>query len=103
MRRIRDRWAEISEKTMLLGVSGGSGESHLRFIEKERLPFPLIHDVEGKISEAYGVRKIFKILGFKFPLIKRVTFLIDEDGKVSHMIKKVKIGRHVDDILDLLT
>ena len=103
MKCIRDRWADIRDKAFLIGVSGGTPESHLKFINKQNLPFPLIHDELGDISAAYGVRKKYSILWFKFELTQRVTFVIDEDGCIEHVLEKVKIGSHIDDLLTLLS
>ena len=102
MRCIRDRWTDIREKAFLIGVSGGTPESHLKFINKQNLPFPLIHDASGEISAAYGVRNKYSILWFKFELIQRSTFVIDEEGKISHVLEKVKLGSHVESLLEIL-
>ncbi len=102
MKCIRDRWADIRDKAFLLGVSGGTPESHLKFINKQSLPFPLIHDVSDQISDTYGVRKQYSILGFKFSLIKRSSIIIDEQGSIEHVLEKVKIKTHVEDLLEVL-
>jgi len=100
---IRDRWADIRDKALLLGVSGGSAESHLKFINKQNLPFPLIYDESGEISATYGVRKNYNILGLKFSMIRRSSIIIDEEGRIENVLEKVKIGSHIDDLLELLS
>jgi len=103
MKCIRDRWADIRDKAFLIGVSGGTPESHLKFINKQNLPFPLIHDESGEISAAYGVRNKHSLLGLKFELTQRATFVIDEQGRIEHVLEKVKIGSHIDDLLEALS
>lgn len=102
MECIRDRWADIRDKAFLLGVGGGTPESHLKFINKQSLPFPLVYDVSGMISDAYGVRKKYSFLGLKFSLIRRSTIIIDERGRIEHVLEKVKIKSHVDDVLEII-
>ena len=103
MKCIRDRWADIRDKATLLGVSGGSPESHLKFIKKQNLPFPLIYDEEGKVAETYGVRSQHSVFGLKVSMIKRVTFIIDEAGQIEHVLEKVNLRNHAEDLLELLS
>lgn len=79
----------------ILGVSLDDAESHLRFVEKHGLPFPLLADVEGKASEAYSV----KTKMFGMTVAKRQTFLIGPDGKLAKHYEKVEPSEHSKQVL----
>lgn len=79
----------------ILGVSLDDAESHQKFAEKHSLPFPLLADIEGKASEAYGVKT--KMLGMT--IAKRQTFLIDPQGKLAKHYEKVKPSTHSQQVL----
>ncbi|MGJ8657858.1 MAG: peroxiredoxin [Akkermansiaceae bacterium] len=97
---IRDRWSEISSKAVLFGISTDSIESHENFIQKKSLPFPLISDSDKSIATAYGVLGEKTILGKTlFAITERSTFIIDEQGKLSHILVKVNPSSHLDDVL----
>ena len=81
--------------TQILGVSLDDAESHLKFAEKHGLPFPLLADIEGKASEAYGVKT--RMLGMT--IAKRQTFLIDPDGNLAKHYEKVKPSTHSQQVL----
>jgi len=74
----------------ILGVSLDDVESHQRFAENHDLPFPLLADVEGKVSEAYGVKT--RMFGMK--MAKRQTFLISPDGTLAKHYEKVNVNEH---------
>lgn len=80
----------------ILGVSVDNVDSHKRFAEKFSLPFPLVADVDKKITQTYG------ILSEKSPVARRVTFLIDEQGKVFRIFDPVKAASHPAEILEAL-
>lgn len=87
----RDAYAEIQEKAVLLGVSSDSQESHEQFVKKYALPFPLLVDGDERIIEAYGANGLF--------FTKRVTFLIDQEGKIAKIYNDVKPENHVEEVL----
>lgn len=95
----RDHAAEIAAAgAAIVGVSMDSQESHRKFIADHRLNFPLISDRDATICKAYGVAR----LNGWFPP-KRVTFVIDRDGIVRHVIhSELGIARHIDEALDAL-
>ena len=103
---IRDRY-EIFEKSDIpvFGISGGTAKSHLSFIEKNDLPFPLLMDEEFEIAKLYDVYKTKKMYGKEYLGIVRTTFLIDEKGKVEGIfggpegIEKVKTKEHADQVI----
>ena len=78
---LRDRMDELKKDGVeVVGVSFDSAESHQKFIAKHNLNFRLLADPDGKIVDAYGVRRA---AGLKFA--KRVSFLVGTDGKIVHV------------------
>ena len=97
----RDRYQELLElKVQLLGVSGDSAESHTRFREKYSLPFPLLVDADHAMSERYGAYREKNMYGKKSMGIQRSTYLIDSDGKVVKVWKRVKVDGHDQKVID---
>ena len=86
----------------LLGVSKDSAASHTKFAQKHNLPFPLIADVEHTLQEAFGVWREKKMAGRTYMGTVRTTFIIDENGTVTHVIEKVNTKDHAQQILDLI-
>jgi len=99
---LRDVWGEISAKAKVFGVSFDTLKKHSNFIQKFDLPFPLISDTEKSLVDAYGVWKEKKMYGRTFMGTERTTFVIDEEGKISAIFRKVKPGEHVDRLLEVL-
>jgi thioredoxin-dependent peroxiredoxin len=96
----RDRFADFKKKgVVVLGVSVDPVKSHQKFVEKYRLPFPLLADHEKKIVNAYGVwgEKVF--MGRKYMGTNRVTFWIGPDRKIKRIWPKVKPEEHAEEIL----
>jgi peroxiredoxin Q/BCP len=86
----RDNYTMLIEKGMVvLGISADDEESHKKFSEKFNLPFPLLADVDRKIIENYGVWGEKNMYGKKSMGILRTTFVIDKEGKIQEIIKKV--------------
>ena len=83
----------------VLGISRDSLKKHEKFREKYGLHFPLGADEDGKICEAYGVWIEKSMYGKKYMGIDRSTFLIDEQGKILKVWRKVKVPGHVDDVI----
>ena len=100
---LRDVYDEILEKgAVVLGVSPDTEASHERFRRKYDLPFHLIADPEHRIAEAYGAwgeKKRGQIIRFG---IKRITYLIDEQGMIERAWPKVSPKSHAGDILKAL-
>ena len=94
---LRDQYQKIRELgAEVLGVSVDSVESHQKFTEKFHLPFQLLADTDKSITKAYGV------LNDKSNMARRVTFLIDEHGKILKTFQTVKPDLHPQEILDAL-
>jgi peroxiredoxin Q/BCP len=89
----RDRRAELAALDgEIVGVSLDTPEKHAKFAESYDLPYPLVSDRDGTISNAYGVQR----LGGWLPS-KRVTFVIDKDGRVAELIhSEFGIDAHID-------
>ena len=86
----------------LLGVSKDSAASHVKFADKYSLPFPLIADVDHTLQEAFGVWREKKMAGRTYMGTVRTTFIIDEQGVVTHVIEKVDTKNHAQQILKLV-
>lgn len=86
--------------TVVLGVSPDEPKRLVKFIEKEDLNFDLLSDPDHKIAEKYGVWGLKKFMGKEYMGILRTTFIIGKDGKIKHVMDKVKTKTHHDDVLD---
>ena len=96
----RDSIAEFDGAgAVVVGVSPDSVESHDRFKQKYDLPFRLLSDPDHKVAEAYGVWVEKSMYGRKYMGIERSTFLIDEDGRIARIWRKVKLPGHVEAVL----
>jgi thioredoxin-dependent peroxiredoxin len=100
---IRDVYGEFErEGAVVLGVSPDDEKSHVKFKDKYRLPFTLLADPEHKVAEDYGVWGEKKYMGRTYMGIERSTFVIDGDGSVKRVMRKVKPDTHADDVLATL-
>jgi len=99
----RDHFAQFKDRgAVVLGVSTDSAQSHDKFVEKFKLPFPLLADEDKKIVQAYGVWGEKSFLGRKYTGTNRVTFLIGGDGRIRKIWPKVKPDEHAAEILAVL-
>lgn len=92
---LRDDWARFEGKAEIFGVSIDSAKSHRKFIEKHNLPFPLLTDEDQRIVNAYGVWVEKSMYGRKYMGTERTTFVINPDGRIAAVLKKVKPAEHV--------
>ncbi len=91
----RDSYSEYQSKdVVVLGVSTDDQESHHQFTTKYNLPFPLLADSDRQLTTAYDVD------GGGYA--KRVTYVIDGSGKITHAITSIKTDTHATDILATL-
>lgn len=103
---LRDHNAEIAAKgAAVLGVSTQGEKSHQEFTKKYSLNFPLLADTDGSVGRAYGtlggeglVSKIKSAVG----MADRVTFVIDEKGRIAHIINRPNVANHAEEVLALL-
>jgi peroxiredoxin Q/BCP len=92
----RDGYARYQQAgIVVLGCSIQSADSHKAFIKKYSIPFPLLLDPDKKIASAYGAANGIPILG----LDRRITYVIDEQGKIIKVYPKVDPGLHAMQIL----
>lgn len=94
---IRDLWQKIQQTgAVVLGVSTDDTESHVAFANKYSLPFLLLPDKDATIAKAYGVP-------LRMGTAKRVTFIIDRQGKVAKVFPEVNPQGHAAEILATLS
>ena len=93
---IRDAWSKLKSRARIFGVSVDPAASHRKFIDKFNLPFPLLSDPERKIVQDYGVWVEKSFMGKKHMGVERTTFVIDSNGLISRIYRKVKPENHVD-------
>jgi peroxiredoxin Q/BCP len=86
--------------TWVLGVSKDSVKSHGKFAEKYGLRIPLASDPDGAACEAFGTWIEKSMYGRKYMGIDRATFLVDRDGVVKRVWRKVKVTGHAEEVLE---
>jgi len=103
---LRDHNKDIVAKgAAILGVSTQNEASHQKFTEKYKLNFPLLADTDGAVGRAYGTiggPGILSKLKSAAGMADRVTFVIDEKGKIKHVIDKPDVSNHAEEVLALL-
>lgn len=100
---IRDAWGEFEQAgAVVLGVSPDDEASHANFKEKYGLPFPLLADTGHEVAEEYGVWAEKSYGGKTYMGVDRSTFVIDADGNVAKVFRKVKPDEHADQVLEAL-
>ena len=101
---LRDGYEALQAKGYeIIGVSKDSAKSHQGFIQKQNLPFRLIADTETTLQQIFGVWAEKKLYGRTYMGTLRMTFIIDEQGVVTHIFgpKEVKTKEHAQQILSL--
>ena len=99
----RDNLKSIETKgAVVVGISTDSPESHARFAQMYGLPFVLASDDGKEIVKKYGVWKKKSMYGKEYIGTERSTFVIDEKGTISHILRKVKVDGHTEEILSLI-
>jgi peroxiredoxin Q/BCP len=99
----RDNHQDLIKKGIIvLGVSVDDEQSHKKFISKHSLPFPLLADTDHKIVNDYGVWVEKNMYGKKYMGVNRRTFIIDENGVIKDVIKKVDTKNASSQVLELL-
>jgi peroxiredoxin Q/BCP len=97
----RDAFSDFRKHDIeVIGVSTDSEASHKKFATKYKLPFTLLADTDHSIADAYGVYGEKKFMGRTYMGVKRMTFLIDEKGKVRKVFEKVKPEEHAREVLE---
>lgn len=91
-----------AEDIVVIGISKDSVASHQKFAEKYDLPFILLSDPERQAIEAYGVWQEKKLYGKSSMGVVRTTYIIGEDGRITHVMPKVKPDTNAADVLAAL-
>jgi peroxiredoxin Q/BCP len=86
----------------VVGVSPDNTKSHRKFVDKYQLNFPLLSDVEQKLSGALGVWVEKSMYGKKYMGIERTTYLLDENGVILKVWRKVKPQGHAEEVLQAI-
>jgi len=99
----RDNYQGLTAQgIVVLGVSTDDEKSHEKFVNKHSLPFTLLADTDKKIVEDYGVWGEKNMYGKKYMGTNRTTFIIDENGVIAHIIKKVDTKNSTAQVLELI-
>jgi len=97
----RDAHAKLTRQGItVLGVSLDSEAKHKKFAAKYDLPFTLLSDTERVVSEAYGTYGEKKFMGRTYMGLHRMTFLIDEKGRIKKIFSKVKPEGHAEEVIE---
>ncbi len=100
---IRDYKTEFAKvNTEVLGLSPDPVQKLTKFTEKHALNFTLLADEDHKIADKYGVWGLKKFMGKEYMGINRMTFIVGKDGKLKHIMEKVKTKSHHDDVLNYI-
>ena len=98
---LRDSFAAVTGAGIdVYGVSPDSVKSHVKFREKYALPYRLLSDAGHQVAEEFGVWVVKSFAGREYMGTERTSFIIGPDGKVEHVLAKVKPDEHVGLILD---
>ena len=89
-------------KAQVVGVSRDKITLHEKFIDKHGFKFPLISDPKEKLCKSFDVIKEKCLYGRKYMGVDRSTFILDEEGKILHAWRNVRVKGHVEDVLNML-
>ena len=100
---LRDTKKDLAKlDAVALGISPDPFARLTKFEDKHDLNFTLLSDEDHAIADKYGVWDLKKFMGREFMGIVRTTFIIDKEGRISHIMDKVKTKSHHDDVIELL-
>ena len=102
---LRDHNRDIAARgAAILGVSAQDEGSHQKFTARHKLNFPLLADQERKVAKAYGVAGsgVFGVARGLLGMNERVTFIIDEKGRIAHVLDDPDTQDHGEEVLGLL-
>ena len=100
---IRDSYEDFEQRgAVVLGISPDAETSHVKFKQKYGLPFTLLADPEHEVAERYGVWVEKTFAGRKSMGVERSTFVIDEDGRIAKVMRRVKPDTHAALVLEAL-
>lgn len=97
---LRDNYSLLLKQGYtIFGISTDNEKTHRKFIEKEKLPFSLLADTDKTVHHKYGTWVEKSLYGRKYMGTARVTFVIDESGRIQEIIEKVDTKNHASQIL----
>jgi peroxiredoxin Q/BCP len=100
---LRDSKTKLSRlDAVVLGISPDPVKRLQKFVERDSLNFTLLSDEDHAVAEKYGVWGLKKFMGREFMGILRTTFLIDKEGRISHIMDQVKTKSHHDDVMEII-
>jgi thioredoxin-dependent peroxiredoxin len=100
---IRDNYGAFGERgAVVLGISPDDETSHVKFKEKYGLPFTLLADPDHEVADRYGVWGERSMYGKTYMGIERSTFVIDAEGNVARIMRRVKPDTHAEQVLQAL-
>lgn len=99
----RDNMAQLQKLgAVVVGISKDSVAKHQKFADKYTLNFTLAADEAGDVLEAYGVWVEKSMYGKKYMGIERSTFMVDANGHITHIWRKVSVPGHVAEVTEVL-
>ena len=100
---IRDSKKQLAKlDTVVLGVSPDPVARLGKFIDKQDLNFTLLSDEDHAVTDKYGAWGLKKFMGKEFMGVLRTSFIIGKDGRLKHVMDKVKTKSHHDDVMALI-
>ena len=100
---MRDNFGRVTATgVQVFGVSPDSVKSHVKFRVKYDLPYPLLADVGHHVADAYGVWVEKNYIGRSYKGVERSSFIVGPDGRIEHVLERVKPMEHVDLVLEAL-
>ena len=99
----RDEFKHFENKNVvILGISADPVSKQKKFCDKQGFPYDLLSDESHEMLESYGVWGKKKFMGREYMGISRITYVIDENGKIEHLIESVKTMSHAKDMLSII-
>ena len=100
---LRDNFGRVTATAVeVYGVSPDSVASHVKFREKYDLPYRLLADEGHKMADAFGTWVEKKFAGKEYMGIERTSFIVGPDGRIEHVLPRVKAAEHVDLLMERL-
>jgi peroxiredoxin Q/BCP len=100
---LRDNYGQLMATGIeVFGVSPDSVASHVKFREKYDLPYRLLADVAHRVADSFGVWVEKSFAGRTYKGTERTSFIIGPDGRIEHVLARVKPVEHVDQVLEAL-
>jgi thioredoxin-dependent peroxiredoxin len=97
---LRDSVKELAKRNIkVFGISSDAPKLLAKFVEKQKLNFTLLSDSDHSVADKYGVWGLKKFMGREYEGIHRMSFVIDQEGRLRHVFEKVNTKTHHADVL----